>query len=334
MLRKYLALIAVALLFGAAIYKWRLANSGQYIADPEDFSLDQESQFGDASSVVYIGEHPITRKEIDWEFKLHTQALGDFDDLSPVPSPEGDQSPLKSLKSQLLANLIERKLLYQYIKQNFEFDMNNPGRYVNCLEKWQKTVAEGRQLFQDPEVRTHLKDRLCEKDIILQYLDEVLFADIKVKDKEIEDYFLKNRKDFEYKPKVIVRQIVLPSEKDAKKVRHRVNAKNFGQVAREVSIAPESEKGGLLGPFVKGSMPSVFDVAFTMRKGEIRGILKSTYGFHIIMLEEKIPRKRLSLAEAKEQIESLLRKQKEQEEYEKWVELALNEVLIKSQRSL
>lgn len=334
MVKKYMALFIAALLLGAAIYKWRLANSGQYIADPEDPGLNESSEFGDTGSVVYVGDHPITRKEINWEFELHTQALGDFDDLSPLPNPQGEQSPLKTLKSQLLANLIERKLLYQYIRQNYEFDINDPNRYVSCLQKWQETVAEGNELFRNPDVKSHLKDRLCEKDIIIQYLNEVLFASIKISQKEIESYFIENKKDFEYKPKVVVRQIVLASESDAKKVRHKVNSKNFATVAKEVSIAPESENGGLLGPFTKGSMPSVFDVAFTMRKGEIRGILKSTYGFHIIMLEEKIPRRRLSLAEAAEQIEKLLREQKEKEEYQRWVELALNEVLIKSPRSL
>ena len=112
---------------------------------------------------------------------------------------------------------------------------------------------------------------------------------------EVERYYTENLKKFEQPERVKIRQIVLPSEREAKRVRGKIKSNNFEELARKYSITPESEKGGLLGPFSKGQMPRVFDVAFSMRLGEVRGILKSTYGFHIIKIEEKMKPRKLSL---------------------------------------
>ena len=330
--RKYIILGILVFSFSLGIYTWKVSNTGLYIPG-EDFEASN-ADFDDFSSVVYIGETPVTRREVDWEYKLHTHGLGEVGELTDYPDAQSKSEPLEALKVRLMADLIERKLLFQYIKQDSEFDINNPSRYVNCIEQWQQSVAGSAELFADKEDRNRLKDRICEKDIIEQYLKEKIFTKILISDAELQTYFKENRSEFSHPPKATIRQIVLPSEKEAKRVYARLVPKQFEQVAKEVSITPESENGGIIGPFVRGSMPSVFDVAFTMRKGEIRGILKSTYGFHIIKLEEKFPRKILSFEEAKPQITKAIRKRKEEEEYRKWVELALNEVLIKSPRSL
>lgn len=330
--RKYIISGALVFSFCLGIYTWKVSNTGLYIPG-EDFEASN-ANIDDFSSVVYIGETPVTRREVDWEYELHTQGLSEIEELTDYPDGQSKSEPLETLKVRLMADLIERKLLFQYIRQDSEFDINNPSRYVSCLEQWQQSVAGSAELFSSKEDRKRLKDRICEKDIIEQYLKEKIFTQISISNAEVQTYFKENRKEFSHPPKATIRQIVLPSEKEAKRVYARLVPKHFEKVAREVSITPESENGGLIGPFVRGSMPSVFDVAFTMRKGEIRGILKSTYGFHIIKLEAKFSRKILSFEEAKPEIIKIIRKRKEEEEYRKWVELALNEVLIKSPRSL
>ena len=112
------------------------------------------------------------------------------------------------------------------------------------------------------------------------------FSNVIVSDREIEAFYRNNIKSFQHGKRVVIRQIVLASESEAKRVRHRVRNHNFERYAREKSITPEAVDGGLLGPFEKGEMPRIFDVAFSMGRGEIKGILKSTYGFHIIKLEK------------------------------------------------
>ena len=65
----------------------------------------------------------------------------------------------------------------------------------------------------------------------------------------------------------------------------------LAEMAKEHSLSPEAERGGHLGPFPKGGMPAVFEYAFHMKKGDVSEVLKSNYGYHIIMLTDiKAPR--------------------------------------------
>ena len=46
-------------------------------------------------------------------------------------------------------------------------------------------------------------------------------------------------------------------------------------------------------------MPRFFDVAFQMRRGQISGVLKSIYGFHIIQVLKKYKKRTLTFDAAK-----------------------------------
>jgi peptidyl-prolyl cis-trans isomerase C len=66
-----------------------------------------------------------------------------------------------------------------------------------------------------------------------------------------------------------------------------------------------------LGDFSRGQMPPEFDeVAFTLKKGEISSVFKSSYGYHIFKLEDKREAETLSFDEAQETINQKLKAQK------------------------
>jgi peptidyl-prolyl cis-trans isomerase D len=62
---------------------------------------------------------------------------------------------------------------------------------------------------------------------------------------------------------------------------------DFAKVAREVSQDPGSAaQGGSLGCFGRGRMVKPFDdAAFSMRPGDISGVVETQYGYHVIRLE-------------------------------------------------
>jgi parvulin-like peptidyl-prolyl isomerase len=65
---------------------------------------------------------------------------------------------------------------------------------------------------------------------------------------------------------------------------------DFAAVARANSLAPEAPAGGELPPFGRGELPEAFDRAFELAPGQISPVIESPYGFHIFLLERKIPR--------------------------------------------
>jgi hypothetical protein len=63
---------------------------------------------------------------------------------------------------------------------------------------------------------------------------------------------------------------------------------NFQEVAKNYSEGESAKNGGDLGWFKKDQLvPEVAEAAFKIEKGERSGIITSTLGFHIILLEDK-----------------------------------------------
>ncbi|MBE2261656.1 MAG: SurA N-terminal domain-containing protein [Burkholderiaceae bacterium] len=97
----------------------------------------------------------------------------------------------------------------------------------------------------------------------------------------------------------------------------RKNPDSFADVARKNSQDTGSaSNGGDLGLFARGAMVKPFeDAVFSMKNGEISGIVESDFGYHIIKLTEiKAPKTR-SFEEMKDQIEADLKKQQAQRRF-------------------
>lgn len=92
----------------------------------------------------------------------------------------------------------------------------------------------------------------------------------------------------------------------------RKNPGGFAELATQNSQDPGSAaNGGSLGFFGRGMMVKPFeDAAFALKQGEISGLVKSDFGYHIIKLLEVKPGKLLPFDEVREGIIDKLRQQK------------------------
>jgi peptidyl-prolyl cis-trans isomerase D len=86
----------------------------------------------------------------------------------------------------------------------------------------------------------------------------------------------------------------------------------FAELAKQNSQDPGSAaNGGDLGFFGRGMMVKPFeDAAFSLKSGEISGLVKSDFGYHIIKLLDIKPSRTIPFAEAREGIFNKLRQQK------------------------
>ncbi len=324
------ALLAVAF-FAIGAYVFKVKNTGQTIA-LEQVDAPPPQVFQPTAVVVEVGGEKVTQEDIDWEYELLTDGLDDKEALTPIPDlGQRYAEEMAALRKSLVSNVVERKLLYQFLQQDREFSFDDPQRYMSCMTEWQEGVkaAESKALGAKGG-KERLKSRLCERSILDQYMQERIFAKIKLEDREVVEYYKNHQNEFKLQERVEIRQILLGDEDEAKKVRSRTNHSNFAEMAREHSLSPEAERGGHLGPFPKGGMPAVFEYAFHMKKGEVSEVLKSNYGYHIIMLLEKYPKKDLSLDEARPRITAILKKKHEEEAYRKWVDQALAAISVAS----
>ncbi|MBR4288891.1 MAG: peptidylprolyl isomerase, partial [Clostridia bacterium] len=75
--------------------------------------------------------------------------------------------------------------------------------------------------------------------------------------------------------------------------------------------------GGDLGEFGRGQMVPEFDTAcFEMAEGEVRGPVKTQFGFHLIKLEKKNPPRAITFEEAKGPLSQQLLGEAQQKSYQ------------------
>jgi peptidyl-prolyl cis-trans isomerase D len=155
----------------------------------------------------------------------------------------------------------------------------------------------------------------------------VLFAkenyksDITISDERIEMYYESHKSDFESPKTVEARHILFKadaaadSETDAA-VKARANEiyektkekdADFAKLAQEFSEGPSKDRGGYLGSFKHEDMVKPFsDKAFSMKAGEISEPVRTSFGWHIIKVENVNEAVALTLGGATSEIRQIL----------------------------
>lgn len=252
------------------------------------------------------------------------------------------EAPLKaeqmaSLKEEVLNQLIEEKLMLQRAR-----DLSLVVGYTEIearIGEIKKDYGNGGfdSLFGDGGInykawRQALQRRLLLEKVIAQDVN----AKIQVTDEEAELHFKANRKAYLSERRVRAAQIVVRDRDLVEQILKRLKAgEDFAKVAREVSIGPEAQRGGDLGFFERGMMPETIDrVVFSLPVGEMSGVVKSPYGFHIFKVLDRQARAGRKFASVKERVSADLRKLKEAEAYERWLEGLKAKAVIRINRPL
>ncbi len=157
-----------------------------------------------------------------------------------------------------------------------------------------------------------------------------MLAQTQVTQQDLEAYYDQHRDEYRVPEQVNVRHILIKTPlpgSDGKVDQKAVDAAqakaedvlkqvksggNFAELAKKYSEDTGSAKeGGSLGWIGRGrTVPEFEKVAFSLPKGATSDLVKSSYGFHIIHVDDKQDAHMKSLAEVKTQIEPIIKQQK------------------------
>jgi len=197
---------------------------------------------------------------------------------------------IKSLKNKIEKTLLEDELIRQEIAPNVKLKNDAVRNFYNA----------NKAKFMKPA---------------LYRIRHILIATIKPPEKSEDEASHK-------KALRMARMINDEAKTKAEEVLRKVKAGgNFNQLAKEFSEDEVSkEKGGLLGDLHPGStIPEIADVMVKLNEGETSAIIQSTFGYHILKLDEIIPSELIPFEESKSDILNILMKRESKKLFKEYL---------------
>ncbi len=157
------------------------------------------------------------------------------------------------------------------------------------------------------------------EELLINYAVNKAIENVRVNDEETKAYFDENPEQFIGGESANASHILVSDEESAKDILAKIQAGeiSFEDAAKAHSSCPSSAEGGCLGDFGRGQMVPEFDEAcFTMEVGELRGPVKTQFGYHLIKLNAKSAGEAIPYETVKEQIRARLVSEKQQAAYQ------------------
>jgi peptidyl-prolyl cis-trans isomerase SurA len=261
--------------------------------------------------------------------------------------PQDSEGKFSVDQAKLLEDLIEEKLLIQVAdKAGITVTENEVNTALEEIKKRNKISDDAK--FREAVTREgqsweQFLDDIRKQIKVVRLVNREVRSRVTVDEAEVRDYYEKNKNSSgSPQEKVKVRHILFSvpewasqqMDENAKKKAEEVLAKikgglDFAEAARLYSDDPSKERGGDLGVVSKGHMINPLDeVIFSLKPGEVSQPVRSSLGYHLIKVEEKVDVEAEALETAKEQIRNLLFQQKVESLYKDWIKKLKSEAYI------
>ncbi len=242
------------------------------------------------------------------------------------------------LRADLLASMIDRKLIQQKIRElNIIVTEEEVRQSIEEIKKQNKLSQEAlvSALLAQGLTFDQYKAQMKEQLERLRLMSQEVKSKVNISERELREYYESNLALYNEEASYRARHIFFKIPKDAtnseiKKVMQKaasVSAEarsntDFAALARKYSDDPGAAKdGGDLGLFKKGEMlPEIEKVVITMNQGEISDLVATSAGFHIIKLDEKSAARPKPFEAVKGQIDDLLYRKRSEERFNQWTE--------------
>jgi peptidyl-prolyl cis-trans isomerase D len=269
--------------------------------------------------------------------------------LTPTTFEEAVGKDLLLSKLQALisgsATVSDSEIREQFIKQNSKVKFDYAVLKQDDLRKGLHPTEEELKAFYESH-KAQYANSVPEKRKVKYAVVDVgkIEAGVPVTHEELQAYYDQHRDEYRTPEQVKVSHILIKTplpgpdgkveEKGVATAQSRAQdllkqlkgGAKFEDLAKKYSEDTVSAKeGGSLGLISKGqTVPEFEKAAFSLPKGQMSDLVKSSYGFHIIRVDDKQEAHMKTLDEVKGEIEPKLKAQKAQEIAQKQAEALLN----------
>lgn len=280
-------------------------------------------------------------------------AYEDFVSRNNYTVPQFEQLVKEDILINKLRNLVaasaavtDAEVRQQFEKQNTKVKFDYAFFKLDDILKSLHPAEAELKAYYDRNKNTYVNSIPEKRQLKYVVIDNSkLLAQTQVTQQDLENFYDQHRDQYRVPEQVNVRHILIktplpgPDGKVDQKAMNEARAKaedvlkqvksggNFADLAKKYSDDPGSAKlGGSLGWIGKGrTVPEFEKAAFSLPKGATSDLVQSSYGFHIIHVDDKHEAHVKSLDEVKAQIEPLIKQQKGAQEAQKQADQLLND---------
>lgn len=236
-----------------------------------------------------------------------------------------------TLKSSSIQQTVKDRILRQFTVQALSQKWARENQITISEEEVLREVEKLRQSYPDD---FSFRNALASQNISLEEWKEksrrslierrvqeaLLKKEAPPTPQQIEEYYQAHKASFRRPAQIRLKQILVESADEAYRLEKLLKDKgDFASLAKKYSIGPERVKGGDVGWVDKGQF-EVYDKVFTFAVGKISGVLKTSYGYHLLMVSDRRAEKNLELSEVKDRIVTMLMGDKAETISKNWLE--------------
>jgi len=269
----------------------------------------------DNEVLLIINDENITSKIFKKVFETQRKIfrVQDPKDLKP--------EELAWVKNRVIDEIVKNSLLAQ------EIEKNNINIEESILNRALKDAREGypdgifaKTLELENISIDDWEDAIKTNLLTNKLIEQQVNSKVSVGDKALRMYFNENIKNFHKKEQVKALHIMVETEDEIRQIQKELQRKqkSFSTLAKEFSLGPEAIRGGNLGYFEAGQMPEEFDDVFKLKTGNVSGIIKTPYGFHLFKVVDKIKERQMDFDESKTMIEKILLQDLQDKAFQDW----------------
>ncbi|MBJ6799183.1 peptidylprolyl isomerase [Geomonas propionica] len=306
-----------------------LQEASELAKEQQQKEQSLQSQHPANIAVLHVNGSVITKLDLDRALKVMMAQ-------SQVKQPLAADAQ-KEAEAAVLDQLTSVELLYQ---EAVKLEIPDLDKQIN------DKVSENRAKFKtDQEFIDALKSvdmtmqdmqDFTRKDIVINnFIEQKFTAKAAATDAESKKFYEENKDQYFKVPEAVRASHILVSvdEKATPEERKRAKEKaeallkrvkageDFAAVAKAESSCPSASQGGDLGAFGRGEMVPAFEkAAFSMKTGDVSGVVESEFGYHIIKVTDRQEAGAEKFENVKDKIADFLKRQKVQQEVTTLVE--------------
>ncbi len=275
-----------------------------------------------SDDVAVVGGQQITKQQFD---SLLGRAQKSYA-AQKRPFPKAGSRDYETLKGQAVGFLVQRAEFEERAKDlGVKAGDDKVGARIDKLKK--QFYGGSQKRYEDTLKAQGLTPDQAREEVRAQLISEGLFKkvtdDVKVSDKQINDYYAANKSVYVQRESRDVRHILVTKKPLADQLYAQLKSgANFAKLAKKYSKDPGSAQNGGRLTITRGQTVPPFDkAAFSLAKNELSQPVKTQYGFHVIQALSPVrPAKTTPLDKVKNSIRQQLEQQKKNDEMTKWVD--------------